>query len=346
MKNSLPPPPKMGNGGSPPAHLPLSSLSNPEDIIDRAFDNFCQLFHALLQSFATTVLAVQELAKAADDCRPQEMAELRCWREALAAQESAEALAAQEAVNKNRCHAATMVFAAQESAKAADDRRCQVMTAAAEALAAQVSAEALAKERRCQEVAVRTAQASTEASEAAAHAAASAAQASTDKRPPQMVCRRVRPCRCTGCRNLPRVPSPINEALPSRPPPMWGGPSPLISAVPSVVARESATAGTPFCLEESAGAYSPPRSKTPSPLLYMTASPSPSLQLYDVTRVVSMQLDGGGAHPFRACGRTRRKLRPGRVCRRHGPRAPNLLEPLLCGRRHRPRAPNKCGGWA
>ena len=56
--------------------------------------------------------------------------------------------------------------------------------------------------------------------------------------------------------------------------------------------------------------------------------------------------DEEGAHPFRAGGHTRRKLRPGRVCRRHAPRAPNLLEPLLCGRRHRPRAPNECGGWA
>jgi hypothetical protein len=35
-----------------------------------------------------------------------------------------------------------------------------------------------------------------------------------------------------------------------------------------------------------------------------------------------------------------------RVGHRHGPRAPNLLEPLLCGRRHRPRAPNECRGWA
>ena len=28
MKNSLPPPPKMGNGGSPPAHLPLSTATD------------------------------------------------------------------------------------------------------------------------------------------------------------------------------------------------------------------------------------------------------------------------------------------------------------------------------
>ncbi len=108
--------------------------------------------------------------------------------------------------------AAATVFATQELAKVADERHRHEAAAAAKALAAQVlaaalakephcqevaalavqaSAEALAKERRCQEVAARAAQALTEASEAAAHAAALAAQASTDKRPPQMVCRRV-----------------------------------------------------------------------------------------------------------------------------------------------------------
>ncbi len=37
-----------------------------------------------------------------------------------------------------------------------------------------------------------------------------------------------------------------------------------------------------------------------------------------------------------------------RVGRRHGPRAPNPLEHLLCGRQHRPRAPNQSteNGWA
>jgi hypothetical protein len=37
-----------------------------------------------------------------------------------------------------------------------------------------------------------------------------------------------------------------------------------------------------------------------------------------------------------------------RVGQRHGPRAPNPQEHLLCGRRHRPRAPNKYteNGWA
>jgi hypothetical protein len=37
-----------------------------------------------------------------------------------------------------------------------------------------------------------------------------------------------------------------------------------------------------------------------------------------------------------------------RIGRRHGPRAPNPQEYLLCGRRHRPRAPNQStvNGWA
>jgi hypothetical protein len=44
-----------------------------------------------------------------------------------------------------------------------------------------------------------------------------------------------------------------------------------------------------------------------------------------------------------------RRARPCvRVGRRHGPRAPNTQEYLLCGRRHRPRAPNQftVNGWA
>ncbi len=52
MKNSLPPPPKMGNGGSPPAHLPSSMAT--DDLwtdIDEAFDNYRQSFNDLLQSF-------------------------------------------------------------------------------------------------------------------------------------------------------------------------------------------------------------------------------------------------------------------------------------------------------
>ena len=71
------------------------------------------------------------------------------------------------------------------------------------------------------------------------------------------------------------------------------------------------------------------------------------------TKESDLAVDGGDAHPFRDRGlplpprkHARGRHRPRRVFRRHGPRAPNLLEPLLCGQRHRPRAPNECGGWA
>jgi hypothetical protein len=158
---------------------------------------------------------------------------------------------------------------------------------------------------------------------------------------PQAVYQCVRPCRRTGHRNLPRTPSLINAALPSHPQPTCGGTSPPISAVLTLLARDLARANSPPC------------SEMPSPLLTMTASSSPSLQPFGVKKAVSMLLDGGGAHPFhdrglplpprkRACGRRH----PRCVCRRHGPRAPNPLEPLLCGQRHRPRVPNASGGWA
>ncbi len=258
--------------------------------------------------------------------------------------------------------AVATVFAAQESATVADERRRNEAAAAAKALAAQALAAALAKDRRCQEVAARAVQASAEAlaAESRCQAVATptrAAQASASvnerRRNDLTVCRRVRPRRRTGRRNRSRAPSPLDEALPSCAPPMCGGGSPLISGVPTLLARESATAGSPPHLEELVRANSPPCLETPSPLLFMTASSSPSLQPFDVTRVVSMLLEGGGAHPFRDRGlplpprkRARGRRHPRRVCRRHGPRVPNPLEPLLCGRRHRPRAPNECGGWA
>jgi hypothetical protein len=82
------------------------------------------------------------------------------------------------------------------------------------------------------------------------------------------------------------------------------------------------------------------------------APPTPSLLPFTFLGDVVRSSSGGGAtYPFQASSpprkRTRRKLRPHRVCRRHGPYAPNQLEPLLCGQRHRPRAPNQStrDGW-
>jgi hypothetical protein len=312
--------------------------------INKAFDDICQSFDDIRQTFDEIC---KELRRAVALTVTQSMD-----AEALAAQASAKTLA--EERRRQEVAARAAVLAAQASAEASADKRHHNEVAVhAAALAAQASVAALTEERRCQELAV---QASAEASaderrrnEAAAHTAALAAQASADKRPPQTVCRRIRPCCRTGRRNRPRAPSPIDEIFPST----WGGPSPLISALPSLLARESATAGSPPCLEDSAMAHYPPCLETPSPLLFMMATSSTSLQPFDVTRVVSMLLEGGGAHPFRDRGlplpprkRARGRRHPCRVCRRHGPRAPNPLEPLLCGRRHRPRAPNKCGGWA
>ena len=89
-------------------------------------------------------------------------------------------------------------------------------------------------------------------------------------------------------------------------------------------------------------------STTPSSM----APPTPSLQPFTFLGDVVRYSSGGGAtYPFRASSppwkRTRRKPRTRRVCRRHGHRAPNQVEPLLCGRRHRPRAPNQStrDGW-
>jgi hypothetical protein len=143
---------------------------------------------------------------------------------------------------------------------------------------------------------------------------------------PQAVCQCVRPCRGTGHCNLPCAPSPIDAALPSHPQPTRGGTSPPILAVLTLLAQDSARANSPPCLE------------TPSPLLTMTASSSPSLQPFGVEKAVSMLFDRGGAHPFRDRGlplppriHAHSRRHPRRICQRHGPRAPNPLEPLLRG---------------
>jgi hypothetical protein len=312
--------------------------------IDEAFDDICQSFDDIRQIFDEIR---KELRRAVALTVTQSMD-----AEALAAQALAKTLA--EERRRQEVAARAAALAAQASAEAsADERRHNEVAAHAAASAAQASAVALTEECRRQELAVQAlAEASADerrCNEAAAHAAALVAQALADKRPPQTVCRRVRPRRRTGRRNHPRAPSPIDKVFPST----WGGPSPLISALRSLLARESSTAGSPPRLEDLAMAHYPPRLETPSPLLFMTASSSPSLQPFDVTRVVSMLFEGGGAHPFRDRGlplpprkRAHGRRHPRRVCRWHGPRAPNPLEPLRCGRRHRPRAPNECGGWA
>jgi hypothetical protein len=81
-----------------------------------------------------------------------------------------------------------------------------------------------------------------------------------------------------------------------------------------------------------------------------TAASTPSLRPFDAVMMAFKMLDGGSAHPFRCelphppRKRTHDRGTRRRVCRRHGPWAPNLLVSLLRGWRHRPCAPNN-GGW-
>ena len=153
------------------------------------------------------------------------------------------------------------------------------------------------------------------------------------------VARRARPRRRTGRRNRPRAPSPLDEGLPSHPIQQQGG---ALKPTPTALARATLL---------------PSRSAVSHQL---TTPPPPTLLPHNTAGVdvgvLAMSSGGGGAHPFLERGptpprqrkRTRRKRRPLRVYRRHGPRAPDHADSLLLGRRHRPRAPNQStrNGWA
>jgi hypothetical protein len=277
----------------------------------------------------------------------------------------------EEAANKRRRHEAAThakALAAQELAEAASKRRCHETAAHAKALAAKV----LADKQGGQKLAVRAKVFATQALDIAPSlpprptsyagavqstlggsllpAVPSSPPSPTTGSPLQTVCRCVRPCRRTGHPNHPCAPSPINKALLSHPQPTWGGTSMPIFAVPTLLARAIS-----IPCSESARASSPTCSVTPSQLLSMTASSIPSLQPFDVKNAVSMLFDVGGAHPFRDHGlplspwkHAHGRRHPCRVCQRHGQRAPNPPEPLLCGRRHWPCTPNQStvNGWA
>ncbi len=294
------------------------------------------------------------LEEAANERRRHEAA---AHAKALAAQEL------EEAANERRRHEAAAhakALAAQELAEVAD--KCHRHEAAAHAKA--LAAKLLADEQGGQESAVRAkvfaAQALTippslppcptlyvgavlsTLGGSLLPAVPLSPPSPTTGSPLQTVCRHIQPCRCTGRHNHPCAPSPINEALPSHPQPTWGGTSTPILVVPTLLARAIS-----IPCSESARASSPTRSVMPSQLLSMTASSSPSLKPFDVKNAVSMLLDVGGAHPFRDRGlplpprkRAHGRRQPCRVCQRHGPRAPNPPEPLLCGRQHWPHAPN------
>jgi hypothetical protein len=75
-------------------------------------------------------------------------------------------------------------------------------------------------------------------------------------------------------------------------------------------------------------------SSTSTPSLM--APPTPSLLPFTFLGDVVRSSSGGGAtYPFRVSfppqKLARRKPRPHRICQCHGPRAPNQVEPLLCG---------------
>jgi hypothetical protein len=149
----------------------------------------------------------------------------------------------------------------------------------------------------------------------------------------QTVRPRARPRRRTGRRNIPRAPSLYVAVAPTHPELLQGG---LHTPASTTLAR-----ATSLC-------RSVVSSTTPSSM----APPTPSLLPFTfLGDVVHSSSGGGGTYPFRVSSpprkRTRRKPRPRRVCQRHGPRAPNQVEPLLCGQRHWPRAPNQstCDGW-
>jgi hypothetical protein len=110
---------------------------------------------------------------------------------------------------------------------------------------------------------------------------------------------RAKPRRRTGRRNGPRAPSPPGEDTPSHPTRLMGG---------SLAMAQASL--HPAALGYTGGTSSQGGIAHPSPVRGMNRPPR--------------------KHP-------RRKRRPHRVCRRHGPRAPNLQEPLPSGRGRRAR---------
>jgi hypothetical protein len=154
----------------------------------------------------------------------------------------------------------------------------------------------------------------------------------------QMVHKRARTHPCTGCCHRPHAPSPPDKVLPSHPHPTLGG-----LPTPTMTLATLARVTPPYC----SVMLSPPTSSMTSSTLTLLSS--------IFSGEVLLSSGGGTAHPFCVGGqntppqkRSQCKHQPRCAGRRHGPRAPNPQEHLLCGRRHRPRAPNQStlNGWA
>ena len=148
--------------------------------------------------------------------------------------------------------------------------------------------------------------------------------ASTAITPSQMARHRNRPRRCPGCRHRPRAPNPTDGAIPSHPGPqllIMGGTLPPTATIPS------GRAAIPTCLA--------------SPTTLVTHSPS--LQPFIMTNTDNTYAGGSLDDTFCNCDdqwkSARWKPYHHRVCRHHGPRAPNSTG-SLCRCRHRPRAPS------
>jgi hypothetical protein len=122
---------------------------------------------------------------------------------------------------------------------------------------------------------------------------------------------RVRPCRRTGRRNIPRAPSFFVKVAPTHPELLQAG-------LPTPTSTMLAQAISPCC------------SVVSSPMPVSTTPHTPSLHPFTFDDGTHLSSGGGSAHPFRERGlplppwkRMQRKHRPHCTCRRHQPCAPN-----------------------
>ena len=378
-RDPLPPcPHQMRDGGLPPTHLsssldcallgPRHWLTPPERAPDRNASPptpLSETMRLLLEEVARTQQRIAALQKETatlqkETAEHQRQADVR-WELSLAAHEKAVAAEANERRHRAK-EAQRKVDAARATTVVAEapERRHQAEGAFGEKRrhdAAYMESDA-DRQKTPQFLSVEaspsprptsylSAVLSTPLRGSPAAQALPQATASPSRSPPPVdndhtaVAWRARPRRRTGRRNRPRAPSPPDEGLPSLPIQQQGGP-----LTPTMTALARATLPCHSTVSSSTTHH-------------LTTPPPPTLIPHNTdvdVGVYTLFSGGGGAHPFRECGPTpphrkctRRKRRPLRVCRRHGPCAPDHADSLLLGRRHRPRAPNQStctNGWA